>query len=212
MTRILALGDSYTIGEAVAEKERWVEQLAVLLGERGHPIAATTIVARTGWTTDELSAGIDAAHPVGPFELVTLLIGVNDQYRGRPSADYRAPFRALLARAAGFAGACPSCVIVLSIPDWGVTPFAEGRDRKVIGEEIDAFNAIVREESMREGAAFVDVTPVSRRAASVPELTAGDGLHPSGRMYAEWAQLVLPAALKIIVSRGGATRNPSSAV
>jgi lysophospholipase L1-like esterase len=212
MTRILALGDSYTIGEAVADNERWVEQLAVLLGEHGHPIAGTTIIARTGWTTDELSAGIDAAHPVGPFELVTLLVGVNDQYRGRTAAEHRAPCRALLTRAAGLAGNCPSCVMVLSIPDWGVTPFAEGRDRQAIGAEIDAFNAVAREESAREGAAFVDVTPSSRRAASVSDRIASDGLHPSGRMYAEWAQLALPAALKIVISTGRATRNPSPPV
>lgn len=210
MTRILALGDSYTIGEAVPEKERWVEQLAVLLGERGHPISGTTIIARTGWTTDELSAAIDAAHPAGPFELVTLLVGVNDQYRGRPAPDYRAPFRNLLTRAAGFAGNCPSCVLVLSIPDWGVTPFSEGRDRKTIGAEIDAYNAIAREVSARDGAAFVDVTPSSRRVGAVPDLIADDGLHPSGRMYAEWAQLALPEAMKILRSNGRATGKPSS--
>lgn len=193
--RFLALGDSYTIGEAVAPAERWPVQLAARLRERGQPIADPQIIARTGWTTDELDAAIDAAEPQGPYQLVALLIGVNNQYRGRPAGEYRGQFRALLARAIGFAGGRPEHVLVLAIPDWGVTPFAEGRDRARIAAELDAFNAINRAEADQAGARYVDTTAVSRMAAGDATLTAGDGLHPSGRLYAAWAELALPEAI-----------------
>ena len=196
--RMLALGDSYTIGESVATADRWPVRLAAMLRSAGVPVADPVIVARTGWTTDELAKGIDATPPSGTFGLVTLLIGVNNQYRGRSADEYRTQFRALLARAIAFADAHASRVIVVSIPDWGVTPFARrsGRDAAHIATSIDAFNAIGREEATRAGAHFVDVTPVSRRAASAPGLVAGDGLHPSGVMYEEWTRLLLPIALE----------------
>lgn len=194
--RYLALGDSYTIGESVGASDRWPVRLAALLRERGVAVADPEIVARTGWTVRELSQGIDAAAPRGPYELVTLLIGVNDQYRGGSPEAYRADFVAMLRRATGFAGGRAERVVVLSIPDWGVTPFAaeSGRDRGKIAAEIDRFNAINREETARAGALYVDVTPISRKAAAERPLIAGDGLHPSGAMYAEWARLALPAA------------------
>ena len=189
--RYLALGDSYTIGEGVAEAERWPVQLAARLRAGGLPVATPRIVARTGWTTDELDAAITAADPRGPFALVTLLVGVNDQYRGRTAEAYRPAFRALLARAVGFAGGSAARVVVVSIPDWGVTPFAEGRDRTQIGRELDAFNAVARAEATAAGAAFVDVTGISR---AEPAAVVADGLHPSGAQYARWAEAVLPAA------------------
>lgn len=196
--RILALGDSYTIGESVPADERWPVQLAAMMRARGLTVATPAIVAKTGWTTDELSAGIDAARPTGPYDLVTLLIGVNNQYRGRGADEYRTQFRALLARAIGYAGGRASRVIVVAIPDWGVTPFAEGRDRAKIGAEIDAFNAIGRDEATRAGANYADVAAVSRRARGEPGLVAHDGLHPSGAMYTEWARIVLPMALEAV--------------
>ncbi len=192
--RLLALGDSYTIGEAVEPDERWPLRLAAMLRARGVDLAPPTIIARTGWTTDELSSGIDAAGVAGAYDLVTLLIGVNDQYRGRTADDFRARFRSLLGRALGFAHGRASHVIVLSIPDWSVTPFARDRDRTRITAEIDLYNSAVREEAARAEATFVDVTPISRRAASEPDLLASDGLHPSGAMYAEWARVILPVA------------------
>jgi lysophospholipase L1-like esterase len=185
--RYLALGDSYTIGESVAAAERFPVQLARELG-----LSEPQIIAKTGWTTDELNAAIDAADPRGPYDLVTLLIGVNNQYRGRDAEQYRGEFAALLQRAIGFAGGDTQKVVVVSIPDWGVTPFAEGRDRAKIGAEIDRYNAVNREETARAGARYVDITPVSR--GSDPALVAGDGLHPSGRQYGEWAKLILPEA------------------
>jgi lysophospholipase L1-like esterase len=196
--RILALGDSYTIGEGVAADDRWPVRLAAMLRARRVAVADPVIVARTGWTTDELSNGIDAARPAGSFGLVTLLIGVNNQYRNRSTDEYRTQFRALLARAISFADSKASRVIVLSIPDWGVTPFALGRDRTRIATEIDAFNAINRDETVRAGARYVDVAPMSRRAAAENALVAGDGLHPSAAMYAEWAALALPVAVEAL--------------
>ena len=192
--RYLALGDSYTIGEGVAEAERWPAQLVARLREGGRAAGDPLIVARTGWTTDELMAEIDGAAPEGRFDLVSLLIGVNDQYRGRDVEEFRAGFRALLRRAIGFAGGEAGRVIVLSIPDWGVTPFAGGRDRAAIAQAIDRFNAAGRDETRRAGARYVDVTAVSREAAGDATLLAADGLHPSGAMYAAWASLALPAA------------------
>lgn len=183
--RYLALGDSYTIGESVDAAERFPVQLARTLN-----IAEPQVIAKTGWTTDELNAAIDEADPQGPFDLVTLLIGVNNQYRGRSADEYRTQFTALLQRAIGFAGGDATKVIVVSIPDWGVTPFAEGRDRAKIAREIDQFNAINREEASRAGAKWVDITPISRR--NDPALVAGDGLHPSGKQYTEWVRVIAP--------------------
>ncbi|HEX8411976.1 MAG TPA: SGNH/GDSL hydrolase family protein [Thermoanaerobaculia bacterium] len=184
--RYLALGDSYTIGESVDATERFPAQLARELN-LGEP----QFIAKTGWTTDELNAAIDAADPRGPFDLVTLLIGVNNQYRGRSADEYRGEFTALLQRAIGFAGGDAKKVIVVSIPDWGVTPFAEGRDRANIAREIDRYNAINREEAARAGAKWVDITPISRRSDA--GLVAADGLHPSARQYTEWVRLIAPA-------------------
>lgn len=194
----LALGDSYTIGEAVDVAERWPVQLAAMLRQRGISIAEPVIIAQTGWTTDELSLGIDAASPSGTFDVVTLLIGVNNQYRRRSSAEYREQFRALFDRAVTFAGGRADRVVVLSIPDWGVTPFASGRERAQIAADIDVFNAINRDESLRRGSQYVDVTPVSRTAGVDGSLLATDGLHPSGAMYAAWADLALPAVLNAL--------------
>ena len=191
--RYLALGDSYTIGEGVAAGERWPEHLAALLRAQGVAVDAPEIVARTGWTTEELMAGIDRAAPSGRFDLVSLLIGVNDQYRGMDAGEYRAPFRALLDRAVAFAGGEATRVIVLSVPDWGVTPYAQGRDRARIAAEIDRFNAVNRHETTARGARYVDVTQASRAAppAGAGPRLAPDGLHPSGEMYAIWARLAL---------------------
>lgn len=198
--RYLALGDSYTIGQGVEEKDRWPAQLASLLREKGTLTTDPEIIARTGWTVRDLSEGMNAADPRGPYELVTLLIGVNDQYQGSGSESYRKDFAALLRRAVGLAGGQAGRVVVLSIPDWSVTPFAEGkgRDRERIAAEIDRFNQISREETGRAGARYVDVTPVSRKASADRALLALDGLHPSGAMYGEWARLALSQVLEAL--------------
>ena len=179
----LALGDSYTIGEAVPTSGRWPVQLAARLGWN-----APTIVAQTGWTTDELSLAIDAAPLATPYDRVSLLIGVNNQYRGRTVANHAAEFRVLLDRAIGFAGGDAARVFVVSIPDWGVSAFAarDGRGRARIGREIDAFNAAARAACDRAGVCFVDITPTSRDRGGDPAMLAADGLHPSAAMYARW--------------------------
>ena len=192
MPTCLALGDSYTIGEAVAAHERWPAVLAQRLRHSGTPIDEPQIVAVTGWTTDELAQGMDAAVLLPPYDLVTLQIGVNNQYRGRPADDYRAQFAGLLERAIALAGDRAARVVVASIPDWGVTRFAreQGRDRARIAAELDAYNALTRAETERAGARFVDITGISRRH---PELLADDGLHPSAAQYALWVEAIEPA-------------------
>jgi lysophospholipase L1-like esterase len=189
----LALGDSYTIGEGVEPAGRWPVRLAAMLRDEGVPLAEPRILATTGWTTDELSAAMDAAAFDPPYDLVSLLIGVNDQYRGRDADDYRPAFRRLLRRAVALAGDRPARTLVLSIPDWGATPFAraQGRDAARIAAELDAYNAIARDETRRHGAHWIDVTPLSRQH---PALLADDGLHPSAGQYALWTAAALDAA------------------
>lgn len=194
--RFLALGDSYTIGEGVPAGARWPARLVHRLAREGIALEEPEIVAATGWTTDELDAEIDATAPRGPYALVTLLIGVNDQYRGRPATDYRPAFAGLLQRAIEFAGNDARHVLVVSIPDWGVTRFAreQGRDRSQIGHELDLFNATAREETVRRNAHWVDITPLSRRCGAAPDMLAADGLHPSPQQYDGWVEHILPIA------------------
>ena len=161
--RYLALGDSYTIGESVAENKRWPNQLAAMLSEQGIQ-TDVTIIARTGWTVDELWEGVQANPPDGTYDLVTLLIGVNDQYRGYPLDGYREDFRFMLGKAIEYAGGDPQRVVVLSIPDWGFTPFAASRETEPISLQIDEFNAVNLEETKSAGAHYVDVTIISRMA------------------------------------------------
>lgn len=198
MIRLLTLGDSYTVGEGVDSRERWPERLAHLLRIEGFGVEEPDVIAETGWTTDELSAGIDRMGPRGPYAFVSLMIGVNNQYRGRDREEYRRQFVALLERASGLAGGRADHVLVLSIPDWGVTPFAEGRDRARIAAEIDQFNAVNREETARLGARYLDVTTISRREVSASHWIAPDGLHPGERMHLEWAKAAVPAAVAIL--------------
>jgi lysophospholipase L1-like esterase len=194
MLGYLALGDSYTIGEGVAEAARWPVQLAAALRASGVPMADPRIIATTGWTTDELWAAMDAAEPLGRWDIVSLLIGVNNQYRGRSLAEYQGEFARLLERAIALAGDRPGRVLVLAIPDWGVTPFGQGsgRDSARTAAELDAFNAAAAAECRRRGVAFVDIAPVSRTRGGTE--VAADGLHPSAALYARWAGLALPVA------------------
>ncbi|WP_349998308.1 SGNH/GDSL hydrolase family protein [Stenotrophomonas lacuserhaii] len=196
----LALGDSYTIGEGVPAEGRWPHQLAALLRARGIALQEPRTIATTGWTTDELDAGIDAVAPDGPFDFVSLLIGVNNQYRGRSLQEYQQQFSALLQRALAFAGGRPSRVLVLSIPDWGVTPFAHDRDRAAIAEALDGYNHAAQAICNALGIAYVDITDLSRQHGAEAAMLADDGLHPSARMYALWAQRALPLAERLLAS------------
>ena len=196
--KFLALGDSYTIGESVAESERWPVQLAAALSQSGVSVAPPEIIATTGWTTDELQKGIEKASPRPPYDLVSLLIGVNNQYRGRSLDEYKKQFEALLVQAIDFAGGKAEKVFVVSIPDYGVTPFAADRNPEKIGKEIDAFNRAAEAISKKFGVAFVNITPGAKEAANDPELVASDGLHPSGKMYTQWVSQILPVAKTLI--------------
>ena len=201
--RFLALGDSYTIGEGVAEHQRWPAQLVHRLRETGLTVSDPTIIARTGWTTSELHSGMDLRPPQGTFDLVTLQIGVNNQYRGLDAGAFEQELYQLLQRAIACAAGDPQSVIVLSIPDWSVTPFAEGRDRATISASIDRFNAVNARQAKQHGCRYVDVTPASRRAETDRALLAGDGLHPSATMYSRWVELTLPIVRAILESDDG---------
>lgn len=200
--RYLALGDSYTIGEGIEPEGRWTHQLAAALRNHGIALGEPQTIARTGWTTDELSAAIDEAAPASDFDFVTLLIGVNNQYRGRDAGEFATEFDALLQRAIGFANGRSDRVLVLSIPDWGATVFgrASGRDLAQLSREIDAYNAAQRAVCERHGVAFVDITPASRDDAMNPDLLAEDGLHPSAAMYARWSALAAPVATRMLAT------------
>ena len=191
--RLLALGDSYTIGEGVAPPERWPERLAAALRAEGHAFGPPEIVAVTGWTVEDLGAGVARAALSGPFDLVTLLIGVNDQYDGRRWAALRDGYAARLGEAVALAGGDAGRVVCLSIPDWGATPrgAADARGPHGIAAEVDALNAAERARALAAGAAWVDLTPLSREQG---DAVVADGLHPDGRAYAAWTARVLPAA------------------
>lgn len=200
----LALGDSYTIGESVEPASRWPVALAQRLRADGVALQDPRIIATTGWTTDELSAAMDAAEPLGQWDFVSLLVGVNDQYRGRPVDAFRPAFATLLDRAIALARGRPDRVMVLTIPDWGVTPFGRdsGRDRDAISTRLDQYNTAVRELCAERGVALVDIAPVSRARGGEAEMVAADGLHPSAALYGHWTALALPVARRLL-SPGG---------
>jgi len=192
----LALGDSYTIGEAVPREQSFPYQLAARLKASHHAVTGPDVIAVTGWTTGELKQGITQRDITKhDYNIVTLLIGVNNQFRGYSKDDYRRDFIELLNTAINYACGNKQHVFVLSIPDWGVTSFAKngGYDAQKVGAEIDQFNAINKQETERTGITYIDITPASRRASYTPELIAGDGLHPSGSMYSLWVSQLLPA-------------------
>lgn len=193
----LALGDSYTIGESVPMKDRWPNQLASLLETEGMQ-AEVNLIARTGWTVDELWQGIQVDSPQGTYDFVTLLIGVNDQYRGYSVDGYREDFRFMLSKAIEYAGGNSDKVVVLSIPDWAFTPFAADRNRELVSRQIDEFNAVNLDETRNARAHYVNVTEISRMAMDDSALIAGDGLHPSGKMYTMWAEKVLSVVKDIL--------------
>lgn len=191
----LALGDSYTVGESLPSQENFPNQAVRLLRENGYAFEHPTVVAKTGWTTDELAVGIRKAVTQPRYDMVSLLIGVNNQYREEKPDDYAWQFEGLLEHAIRFAGSNPSRVFVLSIPDWGVTPFAQERDRALITKEINFFNRINREISEKYKVNYLDITESTRDAASRPELVGPDGLHPSAKEYARWAEKLVAAII-----------------
>ncbi len=190
--KYLALGDSYTIGQSVAVEERFPNQTNALLATQAVAVNTPDIIAVTGWTTTNLLNALNASPPANDFDFVTLLIGVNNQYQGKSIDEYKNEFTVLLNRAIKYAGNRKSRVFVLSIPDYSVTPFAQGSDTAAISTQIDAFNLANKNITTQLGVTYVDITPVSREAAKDKSLIATDGLHPSGKQYKRWAELLAP--------------------
>jgi lysophospholipase L1-like esterase len=186
----LALGDSYTIGELVPLFENFPYRLVQILRSNQIDMQAPEILAKTGWTTDELLSAMEEYRFQKKYELVTLLIGVNNQYRGRSAEEFREQFSILFHRALDYAGGRKERVVVLSIPDWGLTPFAAERDRAAIAHEIDMFNEICKQEAEENGVSFADITFGQRQRSSDLSYLVTDQLHPSGKEYAEWAKLI----------------------
>jgi lysophospholipase L1-like esterase len=194
----LALGDSYTIGQSVNEAERYPAQTVSLLKKDNLSIKTLQYIATTGWTTLNLLDAIAAQNPTGPFNIVTLLIGVNDQYQHFDTGGYRLHFMQCLQNAIALAGNKKDHVFVLSIPDYSVTPFAQSSDTAQISKEIDQFNAINKEITLSFNISYTDITPFTREAKNDASLIAGDGLHPSGKEYAKWAAVLAPEIEKVL--------------
>ncbi len=221
----LALGDSYTIGEQVLPEDNFPNQTVKIINKTAEEATSTPlrttrrqglqpltglqqnsddsynftppkIIAQTGWTTDELDAAIGAASISKTYDIVSLLIGVNNQYRGRSADNFKMEFENLLQRAIGFAGNKPNHVFVLSIPDWGVTPFAADRDGKMIADEIDAYNLVCEKSAAAFKTHFINITASQREDGGKTEFLAADGLHPSGKEYKKWADKFTDAILK----------------
>ena len=191
--RYLALGDSYTIGESVAQSQRYPVLLTADLRAAGLNVENPLIIARTGWTTANLQAGIEDADIEGrTYDLVSLLIGVNNQFQGRSLEEYKTEFAELLQQAVDFAGGDKDRVFVVSIPDYAFTPFGQSASNtSTISAEIDIFNAAAADITAENAIDFYNITPISRMGNDDPELVADDGLHPSGKQYQLWVDLFL---------------------
>ena len=187
--RYLALGDSYTIGESVAENERWPNQLDDILSKGTGKDINTTILATTGWRTDNLNNAVNIAQLKDNYDLVSLLIGVNNQYQNKPVDQYAVEFEGLLKTSIRLAKGKNTNVFVVSIPDYGYTPFGLSNKEK-ISSAIDQFNEVNKRISSQYKVKYVDITDISRTGLDRPDLVASDGLHPSGKMYALWAQRI----------------------
>lgn len=188
----LALGDSYTIGESVEPDARWPIQLFQRILNRGFEAETPEIIAQTGWTTDELQGAVENRNLNQTFDLVSLLIGVNNQYRGRCVKEFGEQVEQLIDTAVRLSQAREDGVMVLSIPDWGCTPFAKDRDQAKIGLEIDEYNREKKDRCRQAGVTWVDITDLTRNVRDNPELTAEDGLHPSKVLYGQWVDRVWP--------------------
>ena len=196
--RFLALGDSYTIGEMVSPDCRWPNLLIDRLKSRNITMDQPVVLAKTGWTTRDLLNALDEAEIKIPFDLVSLLIGVNNQYQNLDLKNYQSEFSQLLDRAINFTKKGAQQVIVFSIPDWGVTPFANSKDKGKIRVLIDQFNEINMAESQKANVLYFDITSISRQIGADPKYLAEDLLHPSGEMYALWVDLIFPTIYQLL--------------
>ena len=196
--RLLALGDSYTIGTGVTPEDRWVDRLVERLRNDGVDVGDPRIVAADGWTTGQLAGAVERRSLEPPFDLVTLLIGANDAYQGRPVEAFRSDFVALLERAVEFAGGDPTNVVVVTIPDYSVTPYCEAEDCEDHDERLAAYDRAVREAADAAGTRLVDVVDLSRDVAADPSLVAADGLHPSPVQHRRWMEEIYPVARAVL--------------
>ncbi len=196
--KFLALGDSYTIGQNVQETERFPAQTVQLLRKQNIYLKDPEYIATTGWTTADLISAINSKNPAKNFDIVTLLIGVNDQYQRRDTSGYRERFSELLNKAVDLAGGRKRHVFVLSIPDYSATPFVRVEDKAEVSMQIDQFNAINKDVTLQNGITYIDITSSTRQAAADPSLIANDGLHPSGKEYAVWAGMLAPLIKKVL--------------
>lgn len=185
----LALGDSYTIGEGVEEKYRWPNQLPAMLAETGKIISKPRIIATTGWRTDNLANAINIAQLKEEYDLVSLMIGVNNQYQGRSIEQYAIDFQALLKTSVRLARGTEKNVFAVSIPDYGFTPFGI-KNKEKISKEIDQYNEVAKRKCDEYQVRYINITVISREALNDLELVAADGLHPSKKMYAMWAKKI----------------------
>ena len=197
----LALGDSYTIGEAVSEEQRWPVQLTEKLNEAGIHVDDPLIIAKTGWTTDELQKAIVEKNPKTDYDLVSLLIGVNNQYRGYPIDQYKKEFKELLLQAVAFADGVTTKVFVVSIPNYGVTPFGIEKGEEKIRQELLLYDSIADSISSAYNIPFINITPISEKAKKDSSYIASDQLHPSGKQYSEWVDLILPKVKLMLNTR-----------
>jgi lysophospholipase L1-like esterase len=194
---LMALGDSYTVGQSVADADRWTDQLTDSLLSPG-PNLETSILARTGWTSADLLIAMDSYSFDIDYDFLSLLIGVNNQFRGIQISEFEIDLNELLDRAIALASHDPERVLVLSIPDWGQTPFGAAYNVSEIAQEIDQYNEVIEQMSAVKGLTFIDITAISRMAAAQTNLIAVDGLHPSGEMYALWAAEIEPYIIQLI--------------
>lgn len=188
--KYLALGDSYTIGESVSEEERWPNQLGEALKKKGYEVEKPKIIATTGWRTDNLKNAMTIAQLKPEYNLVSLLIGVNNQYQHKPTEIFAKEFEGLLNDAIHLAGGKKENVFVVSIPDYGFTPFGKPKQTE-ISKELDAFNEISKKITEKLKIKYINITDISREGLNKPDLVAGDGLHPSGKMYGLWVDRIL---------------------
>lgn len=191
--RILALGDSYTVGTGVDAEERWVTKLAERLRAEGESVADPVVIAENGWTTDDLDEAVGKEEPEGPFDLVTLLVGANNCFQAEPPEAFAPKFEAMLDRALGFAED-PDSVVVITVPDYTLTPVGQENDPKEHAERLDAYEGITREAVEDRGVRLVDVVPPSKRVESEPALIAEDDLHPAPAQHDLWLERIYPVA------------------
>jgi len=198
----LALGDSYTIGASVEREDNFPNQTFQLLKSAGFKTGSLQIIAKNGWTAEDLISAVATTNKRSNYQVVTLLIGVNNQYQGRPSKEFEPSFLSLLKSAIALTGNRPKRVFVISIPDWGITPFASGRDRKEIANEIDAYNLVCEKNAKAQGANYINITDAYRLDGSKPDYLSSDGLHPSKLEYTKWA-IKLTQQIVNVLEAGG---------